>query len=72
MVKQWVVQEEAMDSPCLVGGATHTKVGTKRPRVHTENQGQLEMLPGRGQAGEDAEPGQRGSGCVFTSLHERK
>ena len=36
-VKQWVVQEEAMDSPCLVGGATHTKVGAKRaPRTHWE------------------------------------
>ena len=69
MVKQWVVQEEAMDSPCLVGGATHTKVGAKGPLVHIENQGQLEMLQGRGQAGEDAEPSQRGSGCLFTSLH---
>ena len=69
MVKQWVVQEEAMDSPCLVERATHTKVGAKGPHMHTENQGRLEMLQGRGQAGEDAEPGQRGSGCVFMSLH---
>ena len=52
MAKQWVVQEKAVDSPCLVGKATQTKVGAKGPHVHTGNPGQLEVLQGRGQAGQ--------------------
>lgn len=57
-----------MDSPCLVGRATQTKVGVKGPHVHTGNQGRLEVLQGRGQAGEDGRAGQSSSMYVCVSL----
>lgn len=69
IIKEWIIQEKALDSLCLGGRAAHTKVGAQNPTVHTRTRRHLEMLEGEAGWGGRKSPASGGTVYVFMGLH---